>query len=158
MGVFGRQRELPLAITNKIGGAYSANDVIGGLLTFNVANAGGGGVIRWARVVDDDNEKAELTLYLFNTAPAVIADDAAFAPSVAELKTYIGKILFQAADYETINGNAVAMLGHGASTDYLNLDFTSSDGYIYGYLVCTATPTYTAVTDLHVTLGTWLDG
>ena len=156
--VYGRQRTIEIAITNKIGGAYSANDVIGGLLTINVANAGGGGIIRWASVVDDDNEKAELTLYLFRAAPTAIADDAAFAPTVADLKNYIGKILFEAADYQTINSNAVAMIGHGVSTDLLNIDFTSLTGFIYGYLVCTATPTYTAVTDLTVLLGLWLDG
>lgn len=157
MTFFGRQRTEAEALTVDTN-AYTANDVVGGLITFNVANAAGSGVIRWARLVDDDNEKAELTLYLFNESPTTIADDAAFAPAIADLKKYIGKILFQAADYETINGNAVAILGHGVSTDYLNIDFTSSDGNLYGYLVCTGTPTYTAATDLHVTLGIWLDG
>jgi hypothetical protein len=153
-----KQRIVALAITNKIGGAYSANDVIGGLLTFDVHNAGGGGIVRWARLVDDDNEKAELTLYLFNSSPTAILDDAAFAPVVADLKNYIGKILFQAADYETINSNAVALIGHGVSTDFLNIDFTTDSGNLFGYLVATATPTYTAVTDLHISLGLWLDG
>lgn len=138
--------------------AYTANDVVGGLLTFDISNAGGGGVVRWARVVDDDNEKAELTLYLFNAAPTTIADDAAFAPVVADLKNYVGKVLFEVADYETINGNAVAMIGHGVSTDLVNIDFPSSSGNLYGYLVCTATPTYTAATDLTISLGVWLDG
>lgn len=154
---YNRQKIITTALT--VGtDAYTANDVVGGLLTFNVANAGGGGVIRWASIVDDDNEKTELTLYLFSAAPTAIADDAAFAPAIADLKIYIGKILFQAADYETINNNAVALLGHGASTDYLNVDFSTSSGNIYGYLVCTATPTYTAATDLTVVLGVWLDG
>ena len=157
MYIFGRQKSITTALTVDTN-AYTANDVVGGLLTFNVANAGGGGLIRWASVVDDDNEKAELTLYLFDQAPTAIADDAAFAPAIADLKKYIGKILFEAADYQTINGNAVAMLGHGVSTDFLNIDFNTVDGNIYGYLVCTGTPTYTAATDLTLRLGVWLDG
>lgn len=157
MNVLGRQKTITTALTVDTN-AYTANDVVGGLLTFNVANAGGGGVIRWASIVDDDNEKAELALYLFDATPTTIADDAAFAPAIADLKKYIGKILFQAADYETINSNAVAMIGHGVSTDLLNIDFNTTNGNIYGYLVCTATPTYTAVTDLTIRLGIWLDG
>jgi len=157
MPITNHQKVIETALT--IGtDAYTANDVVGGLITFNVANPGGGGLIRWARVVDDDNEKAELTLYLFDTSPTAILDDAAFAPTVADLKNYVGKVLFEAADYETINGNAVALIGHGVSTDYLNIDFVTTDGNIYGYLVCTGTPTYTAATDLHVTIGVWLDG
>jgi hypothetical protein len=155
---YGRQKELPLQITNKIGGAYTANDVIGGLLTFTLPPGGSGVLVRWARIVDDDDEKAELTLHLFSSAPSAIADDAAFAPTVADLQKRIGKIVFQVADYETINGNATALLGVGASTDYINIGTVLPNGNLYGYLVCTATPTYTAVTDLHVTLGVWLDG
>lgn len=152
-----KQKEV--SVTPTIGvDAYTANDVVGGLLTFNFANSGGGGVVRWARVVDDDDEKAELALYLFNASPTAIADDAAFAPAVADLKKMVGKVLFEAADYETINSNAVAIIGHGVSTDFLNIDFTSASGNLFGYLVCTGTPTYTAATDLTVTLGVWLDG
>lgn len=153
----GKQKVIEQALT--VGtDAYTANDVVGGLITFDVSGSSGSGIVRWARVVDDDNEKAELTLYLFDASPTAIADDAAFSPTVADLKNYIGKVLFQAADYETINSNAVAIIGHGVSTDYLNIDFKTSTGNIYGYLVCTATPTYTAAADLHVTLGVWLDG
>jgi hypothetical protein len=155
--ILGRQKTVEAALTID-DDAYTANDVVGGLITFDVSNAAGSGIVRWARLVDDDNEKAELTLYLFDTSPTAILDDAAFAPVVADLKNYIGKILFEAADYETINSNAVAMIGHGVSTDLLNIDFKTDTGKIYGYLVATATPTYTAVTDLHVSLGVWLDG
>jgi len=157
MMIFGRQRVVTAAPT--IGtDAYTANDVIGGLLTFDISNAGGGGIVRWTRIVDDDNEKAELALYLFNELPSTIADDAAFAPTVADLKKMIGKVLIQAADYETINGNAVAIIGRGVSTDDVNIDAPTNTGKLYGYLVCTATPTYSAATDLTVSLGLWLDG
>ena len=145
--------EKALAITTS---AYTANDVIGGLITFDVANVGGSGVIRWSRIVDDDAEDAELTLYIFDTSPTAIVDAAAFAPTVADLKNYIGKVLFEAADYEDINSNGVAIRGRGS--DAVDIDFKTDTGNIFGYLVCTATPTYTAVTDLHLTIGVWLDG
>ena len=157
MSLYGQQKTITTALT--VGtDAYTANDVVGGLITFDVANSAGSGLIRWASVVDDDAEDAELALYLFDAVPTTIADDAAFAPTVADLKKYIGKILFEAADYEDINSNGVAMLGHGVSTDFLNIDFKTDTGNIYGYLVCTGTPTYTAATDLTIRVGFWLDG
>jgi len=145
--------EKALTITTS---AYTANDVIGGLITFDVSNSGGSGIIRWGRVVDDDAEDAELTLYLFDTSPTAILDAAAFAPTIADLKNMIGKILFEAADYEDINSNGIAIRGRGA--DAVDIDFKTDLGNIFGYLVCTSTPTYTAVTDLHLTIGVWMDG
>ena len=154
-----RQKFVSTALTIKISGAYTANDVVGGLITINVANAGGGGIIRWAALVDDDNEKAAMSLYLFNSSPTAFLDDAAFAPVVADLKKMIGKISFAVAGYETINGNAINIVrGTDGSGIDLNNDFTTSDGNLYAYLVCVATPTYTAVTDLTLLLGLWLDG
>lgn len=136
--------------------AYTANDVVGGLITFNIANVGAGGVVRWARLVDDDNEKAEMNLYLFNSLPSTIADDAAFAPTVADLKKMVGKISFAASEYETINSNAINI--QRGSADGVDIDFYTSGDNIFGYLVAVSTPAYTAATDLHITLGVWLDG
>lgn len=136
--------------------AYTAGDVVGGLITFNVANAAGSGIISSVRIVDDDNEKAELTLYLFRSSPTAIADADTFAPSVADLKAMIGKIVFYAADYTTLNNNATVI--KRGTTDDINFEFTTTSGNIFGYLVCTGTPTYTAVTDLSIVLSAWLDG
>lgn len=155
MPIVNQQKEIALALTNKIGSAYSANDVIGGLLTFNVANAAGSGCVRAVRLVDDDNENAAMTLYLFNATPTAFADDAAFAPTVADLKKMIAIIAIAAGNYVTLNSNSVALL-QGPSGP--NVDFTTSTGNIYGYLVCTGTPTYTATTDLHLTLFCQMDG
>jgi len=150
-------RQKIVSLTPTIGvDAYTANDVVGGLLTFDIANVGGGGIVRWARIVDDDNEKAELALYLFSDLPSTIADDAAFAPTVADLKKLAGKVLFEAADYETVNGNAWVIRGRGS--DAIDIDCSLATNNIYGYLVCTGTPTYTAATDLTISLGVWLDG
>lgn len=135
---------------------YSANDVIGGLLTFKVHNSFSGGIIRWARIVDDDDEKAELALYLFHALPSTIADDAAFAPTIGDLKKLFGKITFSASGYETTNGNAFNIMR--GSADDVDLDFYTDLENIFGYLVAVGTPTYAAATNLHLTLGVWLDG
>jgi hypothetical protein len=127
-------------------GAYSAGDVVGGLLTIDVSGAPEGSLITRALLVDDDNEKAEITLYLFNASPTSFADNAAFAPVVADLKTLITKITFATADYVTVNSNAYAL------KEDLNDLIPANTGSIYGYLVCTATPTYAAASDLWIAL------
>lgn len=127
--------------------AYSANDVVGGLLTFNVTSSSGCGIINALRIADDDDEKAALTLYLFNDVPTTIADDAAFAPAIADLKKLIAKIEIAADDYTTVNSNAYALI-----QDLNEVYKAAGTGNLYGYLVCTATPTYTAATNLTLTL------
>lgn len=127
-------------------GAYSAGDVVGGLLTFDVSGAPEGSLLTRALLVDDDNEKPELTLYLFNASPTSFADNAAFAPVVADLKKLITKVTFATTDYVTVNSNAYAL------KEDLNDLIPANTGSIYGYLVCTATPTYTATTDIWLAL------
>lgn len=150
-------RQKIVSLTPTIGvDAYTANDVVGGLLTFDVSNAGAGGVVRWVRIVDDDAEDAQLNLYLFSDTPTSIADDAAFAPTVADLKKLVGKVEFAAADYETTGGNSFVIKRGGLNT--ADVDFYTTTGDIFGYLVAVGTPTYTAATDLTITIGVWLDG
>ena len=127
-------------------GAYSAGDVVGGLLTFDVSGAPEGSLLTRALLVDDDNEKPELTLYLFNASPTSFADNAAFAPVVADLKKLITKITFATTDYVTVNSNAYAL------KEDLNDLIPANTGSIYGYLVCTSTPTYAATSDVWLAL------
>lgn len=133
--------------------AYTANDVMGGLLTFDI-NLGSGGVIRKVQVIDDDNEKAAMTIWFFDNIPSTIADDAAFAPTIADLKLNIGVVTVLATDYVTTNNNAIATIKD------VNLDYDIEgkvDGKIYAYVVATATPTYTAATDLTLRVTVWSD-
>lgn len=137
-------------------GAYSANDVVGGLLTFQLSNvplAGADpafGFVRVARISDDDNEKASLELHLFREAPTAIADNAAFAPSFADLQKRIGSVAIATGDYVTINSNAQAVKSG------IEMEFDAPDGNLYGYLVATGTPTYTATSDLAIALTVYL--
>jgi len=133
-------------------GAYGALDVVGGMLTFNVSGTPQGGILNRVIVVDDDNEKAVLTLYLFGTKPSTIADNAAFTPAVADLKALFAKVAIAADNYVTLNSNAIAII------DDVNCVLPANNGQIYGYLVCTATPTYTATSDLTITIDVLAEG
>ncbi len=140
------------ALTNKIGGAYTANDVVGGLITISLGGGySGGGYIHSVMLFDADNEKAAYTLYFWSQIPTAILDDAAFAPTEAEGIYQIGSISLPAANYTSLASNAYA-IGRVSGKDavcneYVAWEYAPS-GAIYAYLVCTATPTYTAVTDL----------
>jgi hypothetical protein len=74
---------------------YSARDVIGTAVTANITLAniarfvGGGGSIFKARVVCDANQttKPTMEVWLFDTPPAAVANNGAFAPTDAEMLT-----------------------------------------------------------------------
>lgn len=141
------QKLVEVTVTPTItAGAYSAGDVVGGLLTFDVSGASGVFSLKSVRIADDDNEKAACHLYLFNSAPTSIADNAAFAPVIADLKKLVADVAVASAVFSTLNGNAVAL------KEALTAIFTVPAGKLYGYLVCDATPTYTATTDLAIQL------
>lgn len=118
--------------------AYTAGDVVGGLLTFDVASGMGGGVINRVRVVDEDNQGAAFDLYLFNAVPTTIADDAAFASAVliADVQKLLCKISI--GSYTTLNS---IKYYHSA---VLNYSYTTDTGNLYGYLVANgSTPNFT---------------
>lgn len=137
-------------------GAYSAGDVVGPQLEFPLADPSPAGVnpasgfVRVVTISDDDNEKAALELHLFREAPTAIADNAAFAPTFADLKKRIGSVVIAAGDYVTINSNAQAVKSG------IEMEFYAPNGVLYGYLVATGTPTYTATSDLAVALTAYL--
>lgn len=132
--------------------AYSANDVVGGLLTLNIAkSSGGGGLLRRIILVDDHNQSEPFTLYLFDATPTSFADDAAFAPTNADLEKLIGTVAITAGDYVTVNSNGYAIV------DDIDLEFNPLDGNVYAYLVCGETPDYNAATDLHLRLFYWIN-
>lgn len=133
----------------KDGEAYTDGDVVGGLLTFAIPGPTGYGVLNCIVVVDDDNEGADLDLFLFSSAPTTIADDAAFTPSAADLKKLIYKCAIASGDYATENSLQFVIKN--------NLDTvfeTDGGSNLYGYLVCNgSTPTYAADKTLHIRLG-----
>ena len=146
---FGKQisYSVELVIT---AGAYVADDVVGGLITLGLTTAGGGGIIRRVRIFDADDEKADLDLYFFDSLPAAIADNAAFAGGLAsaDKMAHIKKVAVAAADYVSIASEAIAI------KDGLEIDFS---GAVYLYIVTAtgSTPTYTATDDLTIYVDGW---
>ena len=132
----------------KDGAAYTANDVVGGLLTFSLDGAVvNGGILNSAYFVDDDNEGAELDLYLFSAAPTAIADDAAFAPSAADLQKMFAVINVETTDYLTVNS-----LKYAYKKDINQIIKSDGGQKIYGYLVAVGTPTYAAAKTILIRL------
>lgn len=145
-----RMRRITLTPT-VTAGAYSANDVMGGLLEFPIPR-NSSGFVRGVTISTDDGETMACKLHLFVSAPTAFADNAAFAPTFNDLTNRFAVIAIAAADYATINGNAQAIV----STDK-SLDFeVQSQPVIYGYLVADATPTFSATTDLAITVTFYL--
>lgn len=64
--------------------AYTAGDVIGGLLSAAVNSRAGYVYVAWGQLVDDSNQDKDYYLHLFWDTPSTIADDAAFAPTEAD--------------------------------------------------------------------------
>ncbi len=123
-------------------GGYSAGDVVGGLMTFDFSNAGNGGILGNIFIDDARNQKAAGTLYLFNDKPTVIADNAPFAAAmvIADIKKRMKTLPVATGDFDVVNSLAHA--------EYTTINQLFAGSIIYAYFVCTATPTYGAVTDL----------
>ena len=128
-------------------GAYSANEAVGGLITFtNVATADsrGSGVIQSITIIDDDKQNAELELHLFDRTFTPTADNAAFAPSDADLENYLGYILVTPADYKDFVDNSVAHVSN------IGLAYDLDGANLFGQLVTRGTPSYNATDDLTI--------
>ena len=118
---------------------YTVNDVVsttaGAVMEFtNVVRAPGGtGIIHTITLTksDDDATGAAFDLYLFNAAPAAVADNAAFALSAAERLTVLALVPFVAA-----NARASGTGNEWSVTD-LHLPFVcaSASRSLYGMLV-----------------------
>lgn len=128
-------------------GAYSAGDTVGGLLTFaNAARVAGlGGVIKNMLIIDDAQQSVELELWLFNQTFTPIADNAPWAPSVADLENLIAIITTESGDWFESSNQGVADVE--ASKRF---DLIAAGTSLFGQLVTRATPTFVATTDLTV--------
>lgn len=107
--------------------AYVPDTVMGGLLVFDVASGLGGGFISRFRLVDKDSLGANLRLYVFNALPSVIADDAAFALTEADLQMLVADVPI--SGFTTVNS-----IDYWHS-DVLNYPYKVTGGKLYAYLV-----------------------
>ncbi len=124
-------------------GAYSQNDVMGGLLTFKVPSTAGGGLINRIAMVDDGQKKNVGKLHLFDDLPATIADNAAIGGlAVADLHNLLTVITVAAGDWVDVDAGSHVKL----SFDFISYD--APRGNIYGYYELThASPTNPGGTD-----------
>lgn len=130
-------------------GAYSAKDAVGGMMTFaNAARVSGGhGVINSLTIVDKDDEKAQLELWVFNADPSGVADNAPMDFADADMAKLVGIIPISTADYYSLLDNGAACIRG------VLLQFDCAATSLFAQLKCVGTPTYTGTSDLIVTLG-----
>lgn len=129
--------------------AYVAGEAVGGIMTFaNAAAVSGGAVTVVAvQVADLDQERAPMELVLFDRNPAsgTLTDSNPADPTNTEVAQIVAVIPISGADYYNFSDNAVA---HVACAEHCKLNGTD----LFGVLVTRGTPTYTATTDIVVTV------
>ena len=135
--------------TETASSAYVAGNEVGGLMTFSSAvGTAGSGVIESLHVVATSVQTTGLKLYLFTANPSSTTWTDKTTPSInsADVPKLIGVYALSFPDN-----------GLGTMTAW-NLDGVqkafagASGGFLYGVLVCTATPTFTTTTDLTITI------
>ena len=128
-------------------GAYSANDAVGGLLTFAGAGrvAAGSGVIKNVLIIDDAGQDAVLELWLFNATFTAMADNAAWAPSQADLRKLIAVISTNDGDWFAAGTPSVARVEVSQ-----NYNLAAAGTSLFGQLVTRGTPTFAATDDVSV--------
>lgn len=125
--------------------AYTANDVMGGLLQFDVSGlVVNGGIINQAIFIDEDSIGVAAKLYLFDELPTTIADDAAFAPTIADLNKLVAVIQF--SSFTTINS-----LDYSIVEDINNI-YVVTNNILYGYLVTDGTPNHSTIDAITIRL------
>lgn len=130
------------------GGAYAANDAVGGLLTFaNAARVtGGGGVIKDVILLDDAGQDAEVELWLFNATFTAMTDNAPWAPSEADLRKLVAIIT-------TSDGAWFAAGTPSAARIEVSQRYDLTGTSLFGQLVTRGTPTFVATDDVTVIIG-----
>jgi hypothetical protein len=131
--------------------AYTAKDAIGGLMTFAnvVRHSGGSGTLMAVQVVDKDQEMKDADLVLFDRSIAASTDNAVFDPTDTELTQCVGWVPLGAGMYADFNDNSILAVNN------IGLDFVSNGTSLVGQLVARGTPTFTATSDIVVTLTVW---
>lgn len=116
--------------------AYTANDVLGGLQFVDLPQPAL--VLNSIQIAVSDNVSAAGTLYFFNAAPTSIADNAAFAPSYADLLKCVGKVTLSA--FTTFTATAFSS-SNGAN---IQLRIPAEGKRLYFYHVVSDTPQFDA--------------
>ena len=129
-------------------GAYSANDAVGGILEFEDAArvSGAGGVIKQLLLIDDAGQDATLQLWLFNQTFTAMVDNAAWAPSVADLENLIAIVYSTDGTWSAAGTPSANIIPIANRYDLVGTS-------LFGQLVTTGIPTYTGTGNLTVKIG-----
>lgn len=161
---FGRH-ELRIAdgFTISADNSYAIGDVVGGLIEMDVSGGvGGGGIITDLYLLDKANQKEEYTIHIFQAEPETIVDNAAFAEGLApaDMTAFkkIAAVSLVAAHYEevVVSGPVTYAQAH---VDGLNITYKTTNGKLYYYLECVATPDHSggSTSDLSLASMLWLN-
>ena len=130
--------------------AYASGDAVGGKLTLPnaVRLAGGVGIIRSIVLTDKGKQNAAIDVVVFRADPTAttFTDNAALSVADADLLSIAGVVSVAAADYAAFVDNSVA------TKSGLGLAVNSITTTLYACLVTRGTPTYTASSDLQLTV------
>lgn len=151
-GATARVSQVPTVSTSP---AYTANDCVGGKLTFAGMSrlSGGGGTLTDVLLIDYGNQKAAGYLVLFNADFTAGSDNGAWNPTESDFTKLVGVIPILASDYVT-QGSASLAVAHIRN---LALAYLCNATSLFGQFWTTGTPTYTAVTDIEIVIKSKLD-
>ncbi len=128
--------------------AYSANDVVGTVLTLTNAIPNKVGFLENLLIIDRDNQKPNLSILLFNTQPATgtYTDNAVLALAT-DHTNLIAQVDTDDASWRTLGTNAILNL---VCLDRLTVGASTN---LWAVVVTRSTPTYTQATNLAVKFG-----
>ena len=133
---------------------YSANNCVGGLLTFaNAMNSTAlTGYIRSIIITDKSKQAVAYSLVLFSANPtgSTITDKAALsiaAADLSKLNPFIAVLSTDRVDFSATGFASVSSLFSGIKGNATN-------GTLYGALVTSGTPTYAGTSDITISLET----
>ncbi len=119
--------------------AYSSGDCIGGLITLDAGEVSSkdGDLLHMLTIIDKSNQKSDLKLILFQADPtsASLTDNGAFSWG-SDIGLCVGVVSIVAADYVTINSQAVATVSN------VGCKFRGNGNTCYAVLMSSGTPTY----------------
>jgi len=124
-------------------GAYSANDVIGGRMQFPGLTVG---TLQAITITDAASQHVAYNLFLFESQPTNISDNAALDIADADLPKIIYDDAFATTTRQAFNSNSMHRLYN------LDVPLWATGDSVWGFLSTTGTPTYAATSDITVIL------
>ena len=143
------EQEVTPTITD---GAYSANDVVGGLLSLDFQTAAGWVALDDIVLVDDADVITGITIHVFNQQPSTIADNAAFAPTEADLKKKVAKVLI--ASFDTAGSDRWGQAAPNITKKLISLPHNK----LWFYIVDDDGVTFAAIDDLYMRVSVLAEG